>query len=52
MDCQVIFKDSFIEDLERILRKIAADNPIAARNLGRLIIKMEESLNFFPERHP
>ena len=52
MDFKVIFKDSFSEDLERILRKIAVDNPIAARNLGQLIIQMTESLNFFPERHP
>jgi plasmid stabilization system protein ParE len=52
MDFKVIFKDSFIEDLERILRKIAVDNPIAARNLGNLIIQSGESLIFFPERHP
>jgi plasmid stabilization system protein ParE len=52
MDYQVIFKDSCVEDLERIVRRIAADNPIAARNLGQLIIQMAESLSFFPERHP
>lgn len=52
MDYQVIFKDSFIEDLERILRKIAMDNPSAVRNFGELIVKMSENLNFFPERHP
>ena len=52
MDHKVIFKDFFIEDLELILRKIAVDNPTAARNLGELVIKMAESLSFFPERHP
>ena len=52
MDFEVIFKDSFIEDLEQILGKIAVDNPLAARKLGELIVKMAESLRFFPERHP
>src|SRR2546426_488471 len=52
MDFKVIFKVSFVEDLEGILRKIAADNPAAARKLGEVIIRMSESLNFFPERFP
>ena len=52
MDFKVVFKGSFIEDLERIVRWIAADNPDAARNLGNLIIDRCESLSFFPERHP
>jgi plasmid stabilization system protein ParE len=52
MDYKVIFKDSFVEDLERIVRKIAADDPLVAHKLGELIIKMGESLIFFPERHP
>ena len=52
MDYKVIFKDPFAEDLERMLRRIALDNPIAARNLGQLIIQRAEGLNFFPERHP
>lgn len=52
MDFKVVFKDSFVEDLERIVRSIAADNPGAARGVGKLIIKMSEGLNFFPERHP
>jgi toxin ParE1/3/4 len=52
MDYKVVFKDSFIEDLEPILRRIAADNPVAARKLGELIVKMAESLVFFPERYP
>ena len=52
MDHKVIFKDPFIEDLERILRKIAMDNPRAAQKLGELIIQTGENLSFFPERHP
>ena len=52
MDYKVIFKDPFIEDLERIVRTIAADNPVAARSLGCQIIKLAENLGFFPERHP
>jgi hypothetical protein len=34
MDFRVEFKDSFLDDLERILRRIAARNPAAARTLG------------------
>lgn len=52
MDYKVIFKDSFIEDLKPILRRIAADNLPAARNVGELIVKMADSLAFFPERYP
>jgi plasmid stabilization system protein ParE len=52
MDYKVIFKDPLIEDLERIVRRIAADDPIAARNFGNMVVKMGESLSFFPERHP
>ena len=52
MDFKVIFKDSFIEDLERILRTIAVSNPLAARKLGELIVQRSESLKFFPECHP
>jgi toxin ParE1/3/4 len=52
MDFKVIFKETFIEDLERIVRLIAVHNPQAARNLGNLIVQTSESLSFFPERHP
>ena len=52
MDHKVIFKAPFLEDLERMVRRIAVDDPVAARNLGELTIKLAESLNFFPERHP
>jgi len=52
MDFKVIFRDTFIEDLERIVRSIAIHNPDAARKLGEIIIARSESLRFFPERHP
>lgn len=52
MDYKVIFKDTFIADLDRIVRRIAADNPIAAQNVGELAIRMAETLNIFPERYP
>ncbi|MGO9202536.1 MAG: type II toxin-antitoxin system RelE/ParE family toxin [Limisphaerales bacterium] len=52
MDFKVIFKDTFLQDLERIVRLIAAHNPAAARSLGASIIATSETLCFFPERHP
>jgi toxin ParE1/3/4 len=52
MDFKVVFKDSFLEDLERIVRAVAVDNPGAARKLGEVIIRAGESLSFFPERYP
>lgn len=52
MDFKVIFKDTFLADLERIVRLIAVHNPSAARKLGELIVQTGESLSFFPERHP
>src|SRR5947208_15953535 len=52
MDFKVEFTEPFISDLEQLVRRIAAHNPDAARNLGNLIIDRCESLSFFPERHP
>jgi plasmid stabilization system protein ParE len=52
MDFKVVFRDTFIEDLERVVRSVAAHNPTAAHKLGELIISASESLSFFPERHP
>jgi len=52
MDFKVIFRDSFVEDLERIVRLIASQNPAAAVRFGELVIRMSENLGFFPERHP
>ena len=52
MDFKVIFKDTFLADLERIVRSIAVDHPAAALKLGDLIVQTGERLSFFPERHP
>jgi plasmid stabilization system protein ParE len=52
MDFKVIFKDTFLADLERIVRLIAVHNPSAAQKLGLLIVQAGEGLSFFPERHP
>ena len=52
MDFQVIFKETFLVDLERMVKLMAVHNPPAARQFGDLIIKSAESLRFFPERHP
>jgi len=52
MDFKVIFKGTFLEDLERLVRLIAASDPAAARNLGESIIAAGEDLCFFPERYP
>ena len=52
MDFKVIFKDTFLADLEQIVRLVAVHNPAAALTLGNLIVQTAESLSFFPERHP
>jgi plasmid stabilization system protein ParE len=52
VDFKVVFKDTFLADLERIVRLIAVHNPDAALKLGELIVQTGESLSFFPERHP
>ena len=52
MDFKVIFKETFLIDLESVLKWVAAQNPAAARKLGERIIAMGESLSFFPERYP
>lgn len=52
MDFKVIFRDTLLEDLEQVVRSIAAHNPAAARKVGELIISAGERLSFFPERHP
>jgi plasmid stabilization system protein ParE len=52
MDFKVIFRETFLKDLERIVRRIAVHNPDAALKLGEIIIQAGESLSFFPERHP
>ena len=52
MDFKVIFKDPFLDDLERVVRLIAAHDPTAACHFGELVVQTSESLSFFPERHP
>ena len=52
MDFKVVFRDSFLEDLERVVASVAVRNPAAAHRLGELIISASERLSFFPERHP
>jgi len=52
MEYKVIFKDSFLEDLERLMKRGVVNNPSIARKVCDLILRMGESLNFFPERHP
>jgi plasmid stabilization system protein ParE len=52
MDYKVEFKDSFLDDLELIVRGIAGENAEAARRLGEMIVEEGEALGFFPERHP
>jgi plasmid stabilization system protein ParE len=47
MDFKVIFRDTFLEDLELVVRSIAAQNPAAAGKQGELIISAGESLSFF-----
>ena len=52
MDFKVIFKDTFVADLEQIVRRIAHHNPAAALKFGETVIRIAESLSFFPERFP
>jgi hypothetical protein len=48
MDYKVEFKDSFLDDLELIVRGIAGENAEAARRLGEMIVGTCEALEFFP----
>jgi plasmid stabilization system protein ParE len=52
MDYRVIFRDTFIADLELIVKWYAVYDPSAACKLGDQIICAGECLSFFPERHP
>src|SRR5204863_7095509 len=52
MDFKVIFKDTFVADLEQIVKRIAFHNPDAAHKLGETVVRVAESLSFFPERFP
>lgn len=52
MDFKVVFKETFVADLEQIVRRIAGHNPAAAVKFGERMIQAAESLRFFPERFP
>jgi plasmid stabilization system protein ParE len=52
MDFKVVFCETFLEDLERLVRSIAVHNSAAALKLGETIIAASESLAVFPERYP
>jgi|SRR5882724_9651489 len=52
MDFKVIFTDTFCNDLERIVKYIAEQDPAAASKLGGLVVDACERLSFFPERFP
>jgi len=42
MDFKVIFRETFLEDLEKVVRSIAVHNPEAAHALGQIIIATAE----------
>lgn len=52
MEFKVIFRETFLEDLEQVIRSVAHRNPDAALKLGELLVAASESLSSFPERHP
>lgn len=52
MDYKVVFRESFLADLEDIVGQIAAHNPTAALRLGKRIVSMGEGLAIFPALHP
>jgi plasmid stabilization system protein ParE len=52
LDYKVEFTDSFLADLEQIVRKIAEADRRAAARLGESIVFHGEALAFFPERNP
>jgi toxin ParE1/3/4 len=41
-----------LADVARIIRHIAADNPVAAARVGRAILLASDSLALFPRRGP
>lgn len=52
MDFKVIFRETFLADLEAIIRLIAVNDPEVARRFGESILTQSENLSFFPERYP
>jgi plasmid stabilization system protein ParE len=52
MDFKVIFTKTFCDDLERIIKYIAENNPDAGSKLGGLVVDTCERLSFFPRASP
>jgi plasmid stabilization system protein ParE len=52
MDYKVVYKDTFLTDLEHLLKSIAQHDPAAAQKVGNAILRTSESLSSFPERFP
>ena len=52
MDFKVVFCETFLEDLEQLVKSVAVHNPVAALNLGEAIVAASEALTIFPERYP
>jgi len=52
MDFQVIFRDTFLADLEELVRRISIQSPQAGQRFGETIVSAGEDLRFFPQRHP
>jgi hypothetical protein len=46
MDYKVVYKETFLADLERFLKSIAEQNPDAARRLGVAIASDQRKLEF------
>ena len=50
MDYQVILSPKAIEDLEAIVRYVAAESPQAARKIGQQLIEKTKELSQYPLR--
>ena len=46
----VVWRARALADVSRIVRYIAADNPVAARKVGRELLLAGDSLTMFPRR--
>lgn len=52
MDFQIVWSDPAIENLGEIVRRIAADNPVAALKLGQELVARVETAGHFPRSGP
>ena len=48
MDFQVFFTDEALADLQRIVERVADDNPEAAEKLGLALVDHAQMLRYFP----